>query len=69
MSPQQFVTGQKPFEHQAVVRRRLFEVHTVGRRLIEDLLLHDGPAEGAPAAGAPRAAEEAAEKHQADAVA
>src|SRR5207248_2807345 len=65
VSPQQLVTGQKRFEHQAVVCRRLLEVDAVWRRLIEDLVLNDGPAEGAPTAGAPRTPKEAAEKHQA----
>ena len=43
--------GQKRLEHESVVRRRLLEVHAIGRRLLEDLPFDYGPAEREPGAG------------------
>ena len=55
---QQLVAREKALEHEPVIRRGLLEVHAVGGRLPEDLLLDDLAASREPALRALRATEE-----------
>ncbi len=69
MKIQQQPAGQERFEHQPVVRRRLFEVDPVLRGLIEHFAGDDLPAKSQPALSFACRPKKRANEHQPDAVA